>query len=110
MLTKTIRLAVVGVSHRNNDRKSRQAIIRQVEVGDQLDLVREPANLYDSNAIMVRHALGQIGYIDKASARTLAPMMDAGETFEVRVAAVFNRNRRRHHFAGVRMDITYSTE
>ena len=69
MQTKTKRLPVVGVSHRNNDGSSRQDIIRQIEVGEPLDLVREPTNMYDTNAVMVLHELGQIGSRPIASRR-----------------------------------------
>ena len=44
---------------------SRQDIIRQIEVGEPLDLVREPTNMYDTNAVMVLHEFGQIGHFDR---------------------------------------------
>ena len=107
---KTIRLAIVGVSHSNNDGTSRQARIRQLEVGDNLELAREPDNLYDPNAVMVRSEAGQIGYVARAHAEKLAPMLDAGAEFEVKVATVFAPKPGERYHAGVRMDVTWETE
>ena len=96
MQTKTTRLPVVGVFYRNNNGTSRQDIIRKIEVGEPLELVREPSNMYDTNAVMVRHELGQIGYVDRDSADAIAPRMDAGETFPAQVAAVDGRHELNH--------------
>lgn len=57
-------------------------------------LIREPENQYDSNAIQVRaggpvRSWPCIGYVPKALAAKLAPIMDAAETVRVtRVTAV----------------------
>ena len=111
MQTKTIRLPVVGVSHPNNDGSSRQDIIRKIEVGEPLELVREPTNMYDQNAVMVRHELGQIGYVSRDAALILAGILDTKGRLTAQVAAVFGKhNKSRLRYAGVRMDVTYSTE
>jgi hypothetical protein len=44
-------------------------------------LVREPDNPHDPNAIQVAIAYWLMGYLPKATARLLAPLMDAGRTF-----------------------------
>jgi hypothetical protein len=48
-------------------------------------LVREPDNQYDPNAIGVWVGKHQLGHIDRYMARKLAPEMDRGNTWRVRV-------------------------
>ncbi|MFC0279814.1 HIRAN domain-containing protein [Falsigemmobacter intermedius] len=51
------------------------------EVGDRIELVREPRNRYDKNAIEVRFKNGQVklGHVPAELAEDLAPIMDAGK-------------------------------
>lgn len=71
-------LGVRGESFKNPDGTDRQAIIANCREGDSARLVREPKNRYDSNAIAVHVAGGQIGNIAKEKAEILAPLMDDG--------------------------------
>lgn len=45
---------------------------------DACDLVREPQNLYDPNAIRVETQGHYLGYIPKGIAEKIAPLMDNG--------------------------------
>jgi DNA-directed RNA polymerase subunit RPC12/RpoP len=60
----------------------RAAWISRLATGDRVFLVREPANPYDRNAVMVmdksRH---QLGYLKREVADWFAPMLDAGRRF-----------------------------
>ena len=57
---------VVGVTHRNDDGTSRQAIIRRCSQLEQLDLVRQKDNPHDPNAMMVCQSSGeQLGYLSE---------------------------------------------
>ena len=49
---------VAGVSF-----EGRQEIIKQVNEGDAVELVPDPANVYDKNAIKVMHNNNQIGFV-----------------------------------------------
>ena len=53
------------------------------------DLVREPGNPNDPNAIRVEVGGYIMGYIPRLIAQTLAPMMDNGKTF---IAELVRRN------------------
>lgn len=66
---------VTGVSFR-------QDAVEQCMAGDDVELVREPNNKHDKNAIRVDSDQGQLGYIPSATAAKLAPYMDAGHTFD----------------------------
>ena len=56
----------------------RQAILARLCPGEQIQLRRESANPYDSNAIRVERLDGrQIGYLNRHLAATLAPFFDA---------------------------------
>ena len=61
---RVFRTHVAGVTHRNSDGTRRQAIIRKCSIGEKVDLVDEPDNKYDPNAIKVCRKNGeQLGYI-----------------------------------------------
>ena len=53
------------------------------------ELVREPDNPYDRNAISVRLAHWKLGYIPAVDAKFLAPEMDTGKKFN----ALFSRRK-----------------
>ncbi|KKN46450.1 hypothetical protein LCGC14_0672900 [marine sediment metagenome] len=54
--------------------------IRSMEEGDAVDLVREPVNKHDSNAIRVDDGQTgeKLGYVPSSIARVLAPLIDGG--------------------------------
>lgn len=75
---------LVGVYHRDAEAKEYVQGMSETEEG--LTLVRDPANPYDENAIQVHNADGLfLGFIAKEVAADMAPLLDAGETYEVRV-------------------------
>ena len=70
---------LVGVLHEN----AQENILKWgCEYIATYELVREPYNLFDSNAIKVA-VIGQVflGYVPRYLASTLAPMMDSGRRF-----------------------------
>lgn len=83
---KTVR--VVGTGFNNSDGEKgpeRQNILRAMAPGEVVNLVREPENAHDPNAIAVYYhraeaASGRIGYIGANIARGLAADMDGGWT------------------------------
>lgn len=74
---------IVGVTHDN-----RQELIRKLDVGKELQLIREPQNTYDRNAIAVYSDLGQLGYIPKETAISLAESMDLDEKYQCHVSQI----------------------
>ena len=76
---------VVGVTY-----EGRQSIIAHLHIGEKVQLVREPNNLYDQNAIKVVRTNGQcIGFINKSLAAHLAPQLDKLEnTLEATVTSI----------------------
>lgn len=71
-------LTVHGESMHNLDGTSRQLIIAGLSPGDPVQLVREPGNPHDQNAVRVDSPKGCIGYIARDEAMLLAPALDAG--------------------------------
>ena len=84
---------VEGVTYINDDGSSRQEIVRNCKKGDELILLREPSNPYDTSAIKVcaskkpsllsrllrcEPALAQLGYLSKHVASKVAHLMDEG--------------------------------
>ena len=88
---------VAGVSHRNDDRTSRQAAIKRLEALDLLELVSDPANKYDPNAIRVTGGYfkanfewveRQIGFLNSRLAGETSLAMKRGTRFLCFVLAV----------------------
>jgi hypothetical protein len=85
---------VAGVTYRNKDGKSRQRLISQCRVGEELVLKREPDNPADPNAIKVLRVTGeQLGYVPAhVAASGLASDLDSGERCKCRVASLTGGN------------------
>jgi single-stranded-DNA-specific exonuclease len=74
---------VVGVSF-----EGRQEIVAGLSAGDPLELIRDPSNPHDSNAIAVHYGKLQLGYLRREIARRLAPNIDAGDRYTANVGSV----------------------
>lgn len=85
---QNVKLKAVGVTFSNDDGTNRQNIISNMSENSPVYLKREPHNKFDTNAIMVCTADGQVGYISKDYAKIMAPMMDAGTQFTAKVSEV----------------------
>ena len=62
---------VAGVSYR------REQVSKCYE-GQPVTLIREPSNPHDKNAIRVYAGGGQLGFISRDEAKTMAPFIDRG--------------------------------
>ena len=73
------------------------ALSGALQTGEILDLVREPDNPYDANAVRVEWQGRKLGYVPRSSNAALAWAMDRGENVTARVARdeALRRNRRR---------------
>jgi hypothetical protein len=71
---------IAGVTYHNEDRTSRQRIITQCRIGEELVLQREPDNPVDPKAIKILRVTGeQLGYIPAhVAASGLAKDLDRG--------------------------------
>ncbi|MBV8645574.1 MAG: DEAD/DEAH box helicase, partial [Candidatus Eremiobacteraeota bacterium] len=74
---------VVGVTF-----EGRQDTVRALAAGTPLELRRDPANLYDPNAIGVWYGGLQLGFVKREIAARIAPNVDAGERYTAAVTAV----------------------
>lgn len=54
-----------------------QLVAAQLKIDQSVDLVRDPDNKFDPNAIKVMHGEAHIGFVAREMAKTLAPLMDA---------------------------------
>ena len=64
------------------------AVWKELAAGDRLDLVREPANAYDANAVRVEWRGRKLGYLPRAENAALAWAMDRGEPVFARISAL----------------------
>lgn len=65
-----------------------------MKVGDRLELVREPDNPYDANAIGVEWRGRKLGYLPRRENAAVARQLDRGVPLEARITRLReNRNR-----------------
>ena len=91
---KTFETKVVGVTKTNSDGTNRQDILSWCAKGV-VDLVREPSNPFDENAIKVvtREEGEQIGYIERNLAKELTEKMNNGYEVMGRITAITGRRK-----------------
>lgn len=77
----------------------------ELAVGDRLDLVREPANAYDANAVRVEWRGRKLGYVPQAENAALAWAMDRGEPVTARISAL-----REHRSPSLRIEFEVFVE
>ncbi len=58
----------------------------ELREGDRLDLVREPQNDYDANAVRVEWRGRKLGYLPRKENRAVAAAMDNGDKVDARIA------------------------
>jgi hypothetical protein len=69
-------------------------VLRDLKPGDRLELVREPDNPYDANAVRVEWRGVKLGYVPRRDNAAVARQMDRGAALEARLAGLLeNRNR-----------------
>mgnify|MGYP001026170330 CR=1 FL=1 len=77
--------------------EGRQDVLANLKMGTRLDLIREPDNPHDENAIRIDDENGNnLGYIKAAMAKHLAPVMDSGCKYEGRVTEVTGKETDKH--------------
>jgi hypothetical protein len=64
------------------------AVWASLRVGDRLELVREPANPHDANAVRVEWRGQVLGYVPRSENAALAWAMDGGERVAARISAL----------------------
>lgn len=74
----------------------------ELKVGDELSLVREPANPHDPRAVRVEWRGIQLGYLPRAENAAVATAMDRGEPVAARIAALVEH---RNPWRRVRIDV-----
>ncbi|HEY1977407.1 MAG TPA: helicase-related protein [Candidatus Baltobacteraceae bacterium] len=74
---------IAGVSF-----EGRQDVLAGLREGVELELRREPENAHDPNAIAVFYGNLQLGFIKRAIAKHIAPVIDGGEPYRARIASL----------------------
>jgi len=64
------------------------ALFAELRTGDTLDLVREPDNPHDANAVRVDWRGRSLGYVPRRENGALAWAMDRGEALTARISAL----------------------
>ena len=97
-MDKETNTKIVGVTFGN-----RQALIRKLGKGESLELVREPKNSFDSNAVAIKKGKDHLGYVKRELASSLAREMDAGHLFTVVVSSITGGGYNTSHGANIRI-------
>lgn len=71
--TPTFKTKIAGLNFRPREIKAEVANLKE---GDAVDLVRDPSNTADPNAIKIMANGAWLGYVSREVAAQLAPMMD----------------------------------
>ncbi len=79
----TFRTKIMGVSF-----EGRQDMVAGLLPGMELELRRQPHNVYDENALAVHYGAFQIGFLRKEIAKQLAPLIDAGARYSAHIEHV----------------------
>jgi hypothetical protein len=101
---------ISGVTFKNDNGSDRQAIITKCRTGEELSLIRDPANEFDSGAVKVLRGTGeQIGFLPANMTRDgdptgLAHKIDSGTTYRCRVIEITGGGSDRHY--GINIEIT----
>jgi len=66
------------------------AVWNELRTGDRLELVREPGNARDANAVRVEWRGRMLGYVPRSDNAALAWAMDRGEAVAARVSRLRN--------------------
>ena len=82
---------IAGVSF-----EGRQDTIAGLRADASLELLREPENPYDSNAIAVAYGNLRLGFFNRELAAHIAPVMDAGVRYRARIASLTGSGEGRH--------------
>lgn len=61
------------------------AVWPRLDIGQVVDLVREPWNIHDGDAVAVFYGGAQIGYVPRAENRAVAQLLDRGDKLEARI-------------------------
>ncbi|MBI4799658.1 MAG: hypothetical protein HY794_13225 [Desulfarculus sp.] len=81
-------VALAGVTYNNPDGVSRQEILARMQQWETVDLVREPSNPHDKDAIAVVGGMGQIGWVTKNMSGIIAEPLDAGCSVLAKLASL----------------------
>ena len=81
------------------------AVWPQLREGDALELVREPENPHDANAVRVLWQGRKLGYVPRAENAALAWALDRGESLQARISVL-----REHRNGRRRMEFEVSME
>lgn len=65
-----------------------EALWARLQVGDALDLIREPDNPHDARAVRVEWHGVKLGYLPRAENEAVAAALDRGERVAGRIAAL----------------------
>ena len=63
-----------------------EAVWSSLAVGDPVELIREPANVHDPDAVGVVFQGSQLGYVPRRENRAVAQMLDRGESLQATIA------------------------
>ena len=68
-------------------------IWKSLKIGDRLDLIPEPDNRHDHNAVMVTYKGKQLGYLPRSENRHIAKILNAGlNPYEARIQSLYQHN------------------
>ena len=83
---ESIRMLVQSSPLAGSQYYAASAMWRKMQVGDALELIREPDNRHDRNAIRVEWRGHKLGYVPRAENRAVAAAIDQGDKLAARIS------------------------
>ena len=98
-------LKVSGVTFNNPDGVSRQKILSHMEKWEVVDIVREPDNPQDPNALLVMSGMGAIGHIDRHYASMMSPLIAKGAKVLAKLSGLYGGKGGKNYGARVEVHL-----
>lgn len=86
-VTRRFETRIAGLDYANRDGSDRHEILSTCKIGEDVNLVREPNNSHDENAIMVVRKNGQqLGYLRREVAKRLVTQVKVADLLGAEIA------------------------
>jgi len=76
-MSKQWKFYVAGVQHHHLHK-----VIKEIEEGDYLDLIPDPSNKFDPNAVRIEHNSTMLGYVPKKFSAEVSAALEIDPRFE----------------------------
>ncbi len=85
---RPINVRIVGTNDTSEDGLDRREIIKQCQIGEQLNLLHVAEGPHDLNVVVVRKSGERLGYLPRDLAEEIAPRLEVGSRVDAEIAKI----------------------